>query len=389
MPAATATLAGQAGYTVGHPGGLNHPHAHGKRDKDGTVKQMSAGKIKRLQLAGGLLAAAFVLMLPAQGLAGEAKPHAVTGGVAHVTSTSVELLGTVRPEGIATSYYFKYGPTLAYGQQTKPVAVPVPVPPASSIVKVGQTVTGLLAGYHYRIFVTYVAGGIEKTVEGADKQFKGGKLDRQRITLPKGKEEQLSAVYGGSAVLEGSLAGLNNAGQQLVIQSSPYPYTAAFATLGTTTTSRSGSFLFKIAKITKTAELRVLTSGLRPVYSSTVVVHVTPRITLHVRTANGTGLYRFFGTVGPARTGAVVQIQQLLPRKATSSGSGPQAHPVGSTILKRGTAALSRFSVVLKLTGTYRYRVFVKLPKGSVESGHGSDLLIRAPAASVRRKHRK
>ena len=100
----------------------------------------------------GLLAAsalaALSLVLPARRPAPR-NPTSSTGGVSHVSGTTAELDGTVNPEGLATSYYFKYGPTTAYGSQTKPVSVPLPNPPKA--VKVGQTVTGLLPGYHYRI----------------------------------------------------------------------------------------------------------------------------------------------------------------------------------------------------------------------------------------------
>src|ERR1700722_9773652 len=48
-------------------------------------------------------------------------PRAATGTVGHVRGTSAVLEGSVNPGGLDTTYYFQYGPTIAYGHQT-PVA---------------------------------------------------------------------------------------------------------------------------------------------------------------------------------------------------------------------------------------------------------------------------
>lgn len=317
-----------------------------------------------------------------------AAPHFSTGGVAHVVGSTGQLQGTVNTEGLATSYYFEYGPTVAYGTKTKETAVPIPSPPKP--VKVGQSVTGLLAGYHYRIVGVYAGPAGPVIVPGNDKSFSGGKANRAKLNIPKGKEDQISTVYGGTALVSGTLGGLNNAGQALSLQATPFPYTDPFTTLGgSVLTSRTGSFVFKVAKLTQNTELRVLTVASRPIYSPMVIVHVTPRIALHVRSAGHTGLYRLYGTVAPARNGATLQIQQLLPQKAGSKREGPAPHTVGSTRLKRATSSLSRFSVVVSLSGNFRYRAYVKLAKGSLDSGHSSNVLIKAPKSSTTKRHRK
>jgi hypothetical protein len=333
-----------------------------------------------------LLAAAILLVSSAAAQA--ATPHFTTNGVAHVLGTTAQLQGTVDTEGLATSYFFEYGPTVAYGTKTKATAVPIPSPPKP--VKVGQAVTGLLPGYHYRIVGIYPGPAGPVTVNGGDKSFSGGKANKTKFNLPKGKEEQISTVYGGTALLTGTLGGLNGAGQPLSLQATPFPYTDPFTTLGgTVLTSRTSSFVFKIAKLTQNTELRVLTVAPRPVYSPVVVVHVTPRITLHVRSAGHTGLYRLYGTVAPARNGTSLQIQQLLPQKAGSKHEGPAPHSVGSTVLKRATSSLSRFSIIVSLSGNFRYRAYVKLAKGSLDSGHSANVLIKAPKSNSTKHHRK
>lgn len=340
----------------------------------------------------GTAAAAIATMLAIASSAlgaGEPVPHVKTGGVTHATATSGELEGSVNTEGYATSYIFEYGPTVAYGAKTKAVAVPIPSP--LKPVKVGQQVTGVLSGYHYRIvgFYTSHATGKETAVPGADAVFSASKANKLRFAASKSKEDRVFSVYGGSATLAGSLTGLGNANRPLGLQETPFPFTAPFTALsGTVVSGRAGSFTFKIARLTQNTEFRFATLDPRPMYSSPVVVHVIPRITVHVK-GSGTGLYRIYGTVAPARPGAGVVLQELAPQKAGSKHEGPRAHAVGSTVLKKLNSQSSRYSLIVKLTGTGHYRVFVHLPKGALESGNSSNVEIRSPKKKTASKTRK
>lgn len=358
--------------------------------------QMSSRRTTRTRRSGTALAAlAALLALAAAGSqsAGAASPvHVSTGGATHVHGTSAQLNGVLVAPGIAASVFFKYGPTVAYGHQTKPLTIPPPSPPKS--VKVGQLVTGILAGWHYTMCATFTnpttsPPKVETICDTKDKSFSGGKASKLKFVVPRGKEERLFAIYGGTLELSGSLTGTGNANHALTLQATPFPYTDPFTTLGgTVVSSRTGSFIFRVAHITGDAQLRVLTVDPKPVYSPVLTVHVTPRITLHVRSAGRTGIYRLYGTVAPSRPGAGLAIQQLTPQKAGSKREGPAAHSVAATVLKRATKSLSRFSVIVKLSGTSHYRAYVKLPKGAIESGHSSNVLIKAPAAKGRTKRR-
>jgi hypothetical protein len=352
----------------------------------------------RVACALALLGASLLLLLGALAASASAETGPVrvtTGGVAHVSGTSGQLQGTLIANNIAVSVYFEYGPNgfpLPYASKTKPVTVPapVPVPPTPKSVKIGQAVTGLLAGYHYRICATYTVGAEVKTLCGKDKSFTGGKASKLRFQLGKGKEDRLGTYYGGALEVAGSLTGKNNANHGLTLQATPFPYTAPFTAIGGTVfSSRTGSFVFKVAHVTQDTQLRILTVDTRPIYSSVLTIHVSPNITLHVRSAGHTGLYRLYGTVAPARPGAPVTIQQLTPQKAASKREGPAAHSVAKAILRRATKTLSRFSVIVNLSGTFHYRAYVKLPKGALESGHSANVLIKAPAAKGGTKHKK
>jgi hypothetical protein len=331
------------------------------------------------------------LALPSPVLAAsEPTPRFATKGVSGSTATSGLLEGTVETEGYATSYDFEYGPTTAYGAKTKPVSVPIPS--QLKPVKVGQQVTGLQIGWHYRIVGFYTAHDGKAVVSpGGDKTFSGGKASKLRFVVAKGKEEQVTTFYGGPATLTGSLrAATDYAGRTLALQSNPYPFSSPFATLaGTVVSGRTGIFVFRIPRLTQTTEFRYELVQPRPAFSPTVLVHVTPRITIHVR-SGGHGLYRIYGTVSPARNGAAAAVQQLLPQKTNSKRSGPRPHSVGATVLKRLTAGSSRYSMIVSLTGTYRYRVFVRLPpKGPLESGTSANVLIRSPKKTTVKKRGK
>lgn len=338
-----------------------------------------------VRIGASLVAVVAVLALCATALGAERKPKATTGKVTAVHGGSGQLEGVVNPNGVETSYFFEYGLTSSYGSSTKPV----PLGREAGEIKVGQTITGLVAGEHYRIVAEYVSeAGPVKRVYGKEKTYKGSAADKTRFNIEKGREAELTAVYGQTFDFSGSLSGPSVADQKVSLQGTPYPFTEAFEPLaGPVLTNGAGRFLFKVPHLTHNTEIRVLTDGTRPLYSPIVTVHVTPLIVLHVRSAGSSGLYRLYGTVTPARNGTALVIQQLLPQKAGSKRSGPRAHAVGRTVLKRATSRMSRFSVVIRLSGTYHYRAYVQLPKGSLDSGSSADVEIRAPKSSAKHKH--
>lgn len=95
-------------------------------------------------------------------------PTIAEESVADVSATSAELRGQIDPRGIATTYYFQYGPTSSYGD-TMPATPGVSVGPAESDESVTQRISGLAPNstYHYSIVVVQ---GTETTV-GSDRTF--------------------------------------------------------------------------------------------------------------------------------------------------------------------------------------------------------------------------
>jgi hypothetical protein len=114
----------------------------------------------------GLLALAITSAShPAPASAAAAAPTVTTGPPSSVGPTDATVSGTVNPNGQATTYYFKYGPTTAYGLQTTPASAGS----GSGVVAVHQTLDGLTPNttYHYQLVATSSAG----TTDGSDQKL--------------------------------------------------------------------------------------------------------------------------------------------------------------------------------------------------------------------------
>ena len=97
-------------------------------------------------------------------------PVAITQA-ATVDGTSVTLNGKVNPQNLETTYYFQYGTTTNYGNNT----ISGTLPASMSTSNVSTTVTGLQANttYHFRIYASNSAG----SMCGADYTFLTGDND--------------------------------------------------------------------------------------------------------------------------------------------------------------------------------------------------------------------
>jgi hypothetical protein len=302
-------------------------------------------------------------------------PRVTTGGVSHARATSALLAGIVNPNGSATSYFFQYGPTIAYGHQSVPTAVGSGVAP----VKVGQTVFGLLSGYHYRIVAVSAAG----TSFGRDKIYSGTAL-RPKFAIESSK--QPPTVYGGTFLLRGTLTG--GALQRVTAQSSPFPYLTPFVDVGPPVlTNAAGAFTIPITNLTKSTQVRVKSNDARPVISPTVNVRVAVRVTLKVRTSSRRGLVRLYGTITPARVGATVLFQvekAVRPRADSEEETESRFVTQSRTLSRRANRRLSRFSRVVTIRKSGRYRAYVLLRNGALVSGASSTVTLHAAAGAVR-----
>ncbi len=302
-------------------------------------------------------ACALIVLVPADYAAAKAVkpgPPSVVTGRTHVQGATVTLLGSVNPRTAATTYFFQYGATVAYGKQTTPATLPA----GTATIKVGQQAPGMLPGYHYRLVASNSLG---PSKPGKDRTFTTTTTRRSKFSLVK---PQVATVYGGSVTLSGTLSGSGNAARKIVLQESPYPFLTPFAPVGLpSVTGATGAFSFRVPRLLASTQFRVATLDPRPLYSSLVTVEAAYRVTLKVKTSSHKGIVRLYGTVTPAAVGAKVLLQL---RKKVRPGHTEKTEERTTrfatqftTTVKRGTKTVSRFSAIVKVLkgGSYQARV--------------------------------
>jgi hypothetical protein len=365
-------------HRPGEQGGLKSmPRRTGTQLKD-----HESTALRLLALLGPVLAT-FAIAAPLVASAAPAAPapgppKATTGGTTAVHASSATLQGTVNPGDTATTYYFQYGATIAYGKQTAPGKLPA----GTKRVKVGQAVNGLISGYHYRL----VANNSFGTSFGKDRAFTVKKTSKLRFTIAK---STAPTMFGGTYVLSGTLAGAGNANRALVLQASPFPFLEAFTTIGAVShTDAAGHFSFSTASLERTTQFRVSTLDPRPLYSRVVTQDVGVKVTLKVRLSGRRGLVRLYGTVTPAKPGARLDFQ--LFKSVRPGNSEKSEERTGryvtqfSTIVKRGTRAVSRFSSVVNVRQGGSYRAYVNLSKKlPVGPGYSHTVLLHTAPSST------
>lgn len=314
-------------------------------------------------------------------------PHVATGGVSRVHGNSAELGGTINPNGSASTYYFQFGPSVAYTAQTPSGTLPS----GHTVVKVGQTASPFLLGYHYRLVATNAAGQMKF---GSDRIFTA-KTTRLTVKITK----STAPVHLGAPVtITGTLSGAGNANHKVLLQASPYPYLDAFVTTGLpTVTNAAGHFSFRVASLSKSTQFRVGTVDPRPLYSAVVTEHVAVKVTFKVRSSGHAGLVRLFGTVSPAQPGARVlfQLEKAVRPKVRSEKAEEKAEENGESNsvkfvtqgiarVKAATRTVSRFSSVVAIRTKGRYRAFVVVGhSGAYVSGASSRITLRAAPTST------
>jgi hypothetical protein len=339
-----------------------------------------------------------------------ATPRALTGGVGHVSGTSAVLEGTIEPHGLLTAftYHFEYGSSSAYDEKTADATITV-TSESVTAEKVSQTATGFLPKYDYRLVVEYPGTAGTVTAYGLNREWPGPKIKAKAKTkivvkkngfeLPKSYEPTL---FGGTFTLTGTLTGSDNAKREVVLQASPYPYRAPFADVGAPVlTSAGGGFSLRAPKLRTSTKFRVATvatAGSAPVVSLVANEQVAALVSLKARFTRRKGLVRLYGTVTPTAVGAHIVFQLERPRKpAKTEMPGKLERPGAlekaeeraerptfsftklSTIVKRATKTISRFSAVVNVSTEGNYRALLELPAGPLASSHSQTVKLYAP----------
>ena len=161
-----------------------------------------------------------------------ATPAAATGATTRVTPTSATLNGSVDPNGRATTWFFEYGTSTAYGARTAPRSAGS----GTAARNVSAALTALSPGqvFHYRLVATSDAG----TSRGADRTFAttGPPIARTGATLeigpstarptgavnPQGRRTTWYFEYG-TTTRYGSRTPSRNAGSSFAEQAVSWP----------------------------------------------------------------------------------------------------------------------------------------------------------------------
>ena len=316
-------------------------------------------------------------------------PGVSTGGFSHVHGTSALLSGRVNPRGLETTYFFEYGPTTVYGLHTATGNAGKGI----VAIKVGLTAANLRPGYHYRLVASNKTG----TTRGKDRVFSPKTTTKLRFELPR---RIAPLTYGGSSLISGSLAGLGAGHHQVVLQESAYPFQDAFTNAGEAVfTSATGRFTFRVPRLLRSTQFRVSTLDPKPVLSKVLTVHVGVRVTFKVRSSGRRGIYRLYGTVTPAEVGARVLFQLQKKAKHRNSERSEKAEEraeenpfsystAAGTVVKRATKSFSRFSAVVTIQRTGRYRALTMPRKGPLDKGASPQTILLRAAPARKRAHK-
>ena len=122
-------------------------------------------------------------------------PTVTTADGSGLTQTSLNLKGTVAPNGSQAETWFEYGKTTAYGQRVDGPLISAAAPATP----VSVPVTGLTPDtlYHYRLVAETPLGGL---VAGADKKFKTLPVPQPSVQLTKLKIKKSWSLRKGTKV---------------------------------------------------------------------------------------------------------------------------------------------------------------------------------------------
>ena len=308
------------------------------------------------------LAVTIALSVAAVALAAGA-PSATTNPATAIGDTSATLNGTVFPNQRATTYYFEYGTTTAYGTQT-----PTEGPQGGNAGKdATATITGLTPNttYHYRL----VANNMDGSAFGSDVSFTTG---APGTTPPPGGGNQpppapqntmtmtatpAAVTFGKPVAIAGQVNGPGNANVEVILEENPFPFTGQFRnTPVTTRTNATGGYTMAVTPSLNT-RYRATVKTTPPITGPEANVTVRPKVTLGLSdsTPRRGQRVRFRGTVTPAHDGKTLEIQRRIRKGVWRT--------VARVTLATGTplngVARSKFArrVRISRSGVYRARI--------------------------------
>jgi hypothetical protein len=304
-------------------------------------------RARLLRMLAAVAATAVAVLAPA-GVASAVPPTVSTLAPANVTSQSATLRGRVNPRALATTYFFQYGPTAAYGQQTPPAAAGS----GTAAVNAAAAIAGLAPSttYHFRLVATNASG----TAVTPDRSFR---------TAAQALAVSMSATpnpiaFGGPTTLVGTLSGTGRAGRTVQLQQNPFPFTAGFADVANAVVSDAqGRFSIALLSVALTTQFRARVTDRAGVVSPVVTVGVRAIVRSRVsrtRLRRG-GRVHFSGSIRPAEPGRPLAIQKRR---------GGRWITVSGTVARAGGAGFAVYGKTIRVRRGGLFRVFLGTGSG-------------------------
>lgn len=276
-----------------------------------------------------------------------AAPTASTLPATNVSSTGAKLNGSVVPNGEATSYFFEYGPSTAYGLKTSLRSAS-----KGTVAKqVNRSVNALAPSttYHFRLVATNASG----TIMGADVTFTtpaaGQAPPTPTVTV---LAVPNPSIWGKATTVTGSLAHFTtNGGQTVQLRENVYPYSGGFTVAGTVASDANGKAAFVRTPVFNTLYQVVVTGPGPDIASNTYQQRVRPLMTFYASdtTPRRGQRVRFRGSVVPGHDGRIVYIQRRGSTGRYSTVARARLVPVPGA-----TRSTYRRTVRIYSSATYR-----------------------------------
>lgn len=301
-------------------------------------------------------------------------PSAVTGGTTAATPTGITFTGTLNPLGLATTWWFEYGTTTAYGSRSATRSAAA----GTADVAVTAAVTGLKAGtsYSYRLVATSSAG----TTNGAA-------LTATTVGAPDARTGPPRAVSGSAATLTGSIDSRGRA----TVWYFEYGTTTGYGTRTATQSSdakagdRNAAVTVSALRPSTTYHYRLVATsdaGTTRGADQAFTTGAPPTVTTGPATLSDGGAVTFTGTVN---ANGVSTSWWFEFGSATSYGSRTPTRSAGAGT---ATAPVSESVTGLAAGSTFHYRLVVSSDAGNVGGSDTSVTTGTAPTVVTGRASR-
>jgi hypothetical protein len=288
-------------------------------------------------------------------------PTVATQAATGVTIQAATLRGTVNPRSLATSYFFQYGPTAAYGAQTAPAALAAGAAAVRDTAAAGALVPATT--YHFRLVATNATG----TSVTADRTFRTP-AQALRVALAATPNP---TSFGGPTTLVGTVTGTGAAGRPVQIQQRAFPFAGGFANVGNAlVTDARGRFSMAVLSLPVTTQFRARVTDRAGIVSPVLPVGARAIVGTRVTSTNVRrgGRVHFSGTVRPSEPGRGIAVQKRRDGRWIT---------VAGTVARPGGGAFAIYGKTIRVSRGGLYRVFLGSGSGATVPNVGRTIRIR------------